>query len=165
MLKKPSPITTIEADLSNPGHANALISLLDTYAHDPAGGGRGLNEFAKKHLASTLQARSDNHVIFAFVEDIPVGLTVCFDGFSTFACKPLLNIHDVVVLPAYRGKGIAREMFRHVEKIAKNKGCCKLTLEVLEGNKIAMTAYSNFGFKGYELDPKMGKALFWQKEL
>ena len=41
----------------------------------------------------------------------------------------------------------------------------KLTLEVLEGNSVAQSAYRAFGFEGYELDPQMGKALFWQKKL
>jgi hypothetical protein len=40
-----------------------------------------------------------------------------------------------------------------------------VTLEVLEGNQIAKNAYIKFGFAGYELDPKMGKALFWEKPL
>jgi len=51
------------------------------------------------------------------------------------------------------------------EKIARESGCCKITLEVLEGNHVARAAYSAFGFKGYELDPKMGKALFLEKKL
>ena len=40
-----------------------------------------------------------------------------------------------------------------------------MTLEVLEGNEIAQHAYRSFGFAGYELDPRMGKAMFWQKKL
>lgn len=43
--------------------------------------------------------------------------------------------------------------------------CCKLTLEVLEGNKLAQQVYRRFGFQGYELDPKMGRALFYEKKL
>ena len=52
-----------------------------------------------------------------------------------------------------------------VEEVARERKCCKLTLEVLEGNKIAQNAYRSFGFEGYELDPKIGKAMFWQKIL
>ena len=50
-----------------------------------------------------------------------------------------------------------------IGKIKKN--CCKITLEVLEGNTIAKNAYKKFGFMGYELDPKMGKAMLWEKSL
>ena len=44
-------------------------------------------------------------------------------------------------------------------------GCCKLTLEVLDGNAPAKAAYEKFGFASYELDPAVGGALCWQKKL
>ncbi len=56
-------------------------------------------------------------------------------------------------------------MLSTVEQIAQDKGCCKLTLEVLEANQPAQQAYTKFGFSGYELDPRAGKALFWEKLL
>jgi hypothetical protein len=56
-------------------------------------------------------------------------------------------------------------MLQYVENIAVEKGCCKIILEMLEGNRVAKHAYLKFGFAGYELDPKMGKALFWEKTL
>ena len=51
------------------------------------------------------------------------------------------------------------------EAIALSLGCCKLTLEVLEGNTVAHAAYKACGFAGYELAPNIGKAMFWQKKL
>jgi ribosomal protein S18 acetylase RimI-like enzyme len=56
-------------------------------------------------------------------------------------------------------------MLKKVEQIARENGCCKLTLEVLEGNEVARSAYSSFGFESYALEPKMGQALFLQKKL
>ena len=50
------------------------------------------------------------------MRDNPVGAAVCFIGFSTFAAKPLINIHDFVVLPAARGKGVGRRLLEAVEK-------------------------------------------------
>jgi len=41
-------------------------------------------------------------------ETTPVGLVNCFEGFSTFACRPLVNVHDVAVLGSYRGRCIAQ---------------------------------------------------------
>ena len=155
----------VNADLSKPLHAKALIELLNGYALDPMGGGNPLSDYTKHNLASTLQNRPGTHVILALSDDEAVGLIVAMEGFSTFLCKPLLNIHDVYVTPDCRGKGIAKQLLEAAEQIAINNGCCKLTLEVLEGNKAARAAYSRFGFHGYELDPKMGKALFWEKKL
>ena len=42
-------------------------------------------------------------------------------------------------------------------------GCCKLTLEVLDRNRVAMSAYISFGFVPYALDPAAGSAVFLQK--
>ncbi|MDX1344493.1 MAG: GNAT family N-acetyltransferase, partial [Sedimenticolaceae bacterium] len=86
-----------------------------------------------------------------------------FEGFSTFKCKPLLNIHDVIVLPSCRGKGIVGRMLEQVEHLARDRGCCKLTLEVLEGNEAARQAYSKAGFRDYMLLPETGRAIFQHK--
>jgi ribosomal protein S18 acetylase RimI-like enzyme len=86
-------------------------------------------------------------------------------GFSTFACKPLVNIHDLAVLSGYRGQRIAERMLEMVEAIARERGACKLTLEVLSGNSSAMRLYDRVGFSQYQLDPAAGKAEFLQKWL
>ena len=156
-------ITT--ADLSEPNQARALIELLNIYALDPMGGGENLPDYVKENLAANLLARSDTQVIFALDGEEPIGMIICMEGFSTFSCKPLINIHDVIVKPAYRGKGILGMMFERIEQIAREKGCCKLTLEVLSGNRSAKSAYAKYGFEGYQLDPQMGEALFLQKKL
>jgi GNAT superfamily N-acetyltransferase len=158
-------IDIVKADLSLPAHAEAMLQLMDAYALDPMGGGQGLSNYAKTNLPVELAKRKSAHVILAFVDTQPAGLVICLEGFSTFACKPLLNIHDAVVALPYRGRGLSKLMLQQAEKIALDLGCCKLTLEVLEGNYIAQSAYKAFGFRGYELNPQMGKALFWEKKL
>jgi ribosomal protein S18 acetylase RimI-like enzyme len=158
-------IEIIEAALTEPEHAAALIRLMDEYAHDPMGGGTGLSDYAKEHLVTALGKRHNAHVILALIDSTAVGLMICFEGFSTFACKPLLNIHDVIVSKDYRGQGLSKLMLEKAEAIARTLDCCKLTLEVLEGNHTAQAAYRAAGFAAYELDPAMGKALFWQKTL
>jgi GNAT superfamily N-acetyltransferase len=158
-------IEIVVADLGLTIHAKALVNLMDTYARDPMGGGRGLTDQVKANLPAELAKRSSAHVILAFVDTHPAGLVVCLEGFSTFACQPLLNIHDVIVAPLYRGRGLSKMLLGKAEEIALKLGCCKLTLEVLEGNHLAQSAYRACGFSGYELNPKMGKALFWEKKL
>jgi ribosomal protein S18 acetylase RimI-like enzyme len=153
------------ADLSNPAHAEAVVYLLNEYAKDDMGVGCELPEFVKHNLVPELKKRQGVYAVIAFIHENPAGLAICMEGFSTFACKPLLNVHDIVVAPEYRGRGISKRLLGKAEEIAKNLGCCKLTLEVLEGNKVAQAAYRSYGFEGYELDPKFGKALFWQKKL
>ncbi|WP_310490028.1 GNAT family N-acetyltransferase [Chamaesiphon sp. VAR_69_metabat_338] len=164
MLEQPS-IEIITADLTIPHHARAVITLMDEYARDPMGGGNGLSDHTKANLIAELAKRQAAHAILAFVEDRPAGLVICLEGFSTFACQPLLNIHDVIISLVYRGRGLSKLLLQKVEQIAIERGCCKLTLEVLEHNYVAQKAYKSAGFNGFELNPEMGKALFWEKKL
>ncbi len=152
-------------DYSNERHSIDIVSLLKSYAVDPMGGGTPLSSIVTENLVSELSKLPHAISVICFVDGKPAGLVNCFEGFSTFKCKPLINIHDVVVLNEFRGLGISQRMLSKVEEIAKEKGCCKMTLEVLEGNKVAKNAYLKYGFEGYELDPDCGKALFWQKSL
>ena len=158
-------VTVCEADYRNPVHAEALISLLDAYAQDPAGGGTALGAFAKTNLVQELAARPQAFSVLAFEGAQAVGLVNCIEGFSTFACRPLVNIHDVAVLASHRGRRVAEQMLALIETIARQRGACKLTLEVLAGNASAIRLYARIGFAGYELDPAMGKAQFFQKLL
>ncbi len=155
----------IRADYGNPRHAAAVVSLLDTYARDVAGGGKALSEFAKTNLVAALAARPQAFSVLAFDGPQPVGLVNCIEGFSTFACRPLVNVHDVVVLASHRGRRVGEQMLALVEQIARERGACKLTLEVLQGNRSAITLYERVEFAGYQLDPAMGRAQFFQKWL
>ncbi|MGB0372619.1 MAG: GNAT family N-acetyltransferase [Opitutales bacterium] len=154
-----------QADLSSQRDAEAVVLLLNEYAKDEMGGGEALSEYARAHLIPELKKRPNAVSFVAYVDGEPAGLAICFEAFSTFKCLPILNIHDFTVAPAYRGRGLSKEILREVEKYAIQSGCCKLTLEVLEGNELAQKAYRSFGFSGYELDPKMGKAMFFEKPL
>lgn len=166
-----SSLHICRADYANPEHAVALVSLLDAYARDPMGGGEPLSEFARTNLVPALAARPQAFSVLAFgAIDAhggvrPVGLVNCMEGFSTFACRPLVNVHDVAVLPAYRGQRVAEKMLALVEAIARERGACKLTLEVLQGNAGAIRLYQRMGFANYQLDPAMGLAQFLQKWL
>jgi len=156
------------ADYARPRHAQVLVELLDAYARDPMGGGESLSAFAKQSLVVCLAARPQAFSILAFAdadESQPMGLINCIEGFSTFACRPLVNVHDVVVLPAYRGMRVAERMFELVQAIALERGACKLTLEVLAGNNSANRLYARIGFAQYQLNAAAGTAHFLQKWL
>ncbi|CAN5676877.1 GNAT family N-acetyltransferase [soil metagenome] len=153
------------ADYSDASHATALVDLLDAYAQDPAGGGAALSAEVRAGLPAALAARPQAFSVLAFDGAQPVGLVNCIEGFSTFACRPLVNVHDVAVLASHRGQRITQQMFACVEAEARRRGACKLTLEVLQGNEPAMRAYAREGFVSYQLDPAFGSAMFLQKKL
>lgn len=160
-----STLHICRADYHHPVHAEALVFLLDAYAQDVAGGGKPLSEFVKTNLVAGLAARPQAFSVLAFDGAQPVGLVNCIEGFSTFSCRPLVNVHDVVVLASHRGQRVGAQMLALVEELSRERGACKLTLEVLQGNRSAITLYERVGFEGYQLDPAMGSAQFLQKWL
>ena len=106
----PVSITICRADYGNPLDAAALF---DSYARDPAGGGVPLRDNVKQGLVEALRQRPQAFSVLAWAGQpqaaegrVPVGLVNCFEGFSTFACQPLVNVHDVVVLPAWRASAL-----------------------------------------------------------
>ena len=142
-----------------------LVELLNAYAEDPMGGAEPLSAEVKANLVKGLSQVPGALALLAYLDGQAVGVTTAFAGFSTFAAKPLLNIHDIAVLPAFRGQGVAQALMAGLEQEARERGCCKMTLEVLSNNHRAQQAYRRFGFAGYALDPQAGEALFWQKKL
>lgn len=150
-------------DLNDAGQALIWLELLDHYASDPMGGGDGLSAYAKLNLVATMRQVPGFHGGLAWLDGEAVGLIDCFAGFSTFAAKPLLNVHDIVVRADCRGQGIGRALLDWAEQRAAALGCCKLTLEVLSNNHSAMACYERAGFAPYMLDPQAGHALFLQK--
>lgn len=158
-------IHCITADYADARQARHIVKLLDEYAQSPTGGGTCLEERVKNNLVAELSAFPGAFSVLCYVDQRPAGLVNSFMGFSTFKCKPLINIHDIVVASEFRGQGLSQVMLNKVEEIAKDRGCCKLTLEVLANNIIAQGAYRKFGFAAYQLNPEMGQAMFWEKSL
>lgn len=155
----------IDIDFNNPDHGAAVVALLDEYASGDMGGEEPLSAFTRGNLAASLAARPWAHALVARVDGQPAGLAIYLEGFSTFACKPLLNLHDFMVSARFRGQGIAQCLLAALEERARAMGCCKLTLEVLEGNIPAQKLYQKMGYEGYQLQDEHGRALFWQKKL
>ena len=155
----------LEADLTRTEHRRAVLDLIDAYSCDPMGDGKPLSADARARLIAGLQEHPTTLIILAFKSSEPIGVAVCFRGFSTFAARPLINIHDLNVLPAYRGMGIGRGLIAAVEAKARELGCCKLTLEVQEKNHRARQTYAASGFSQALYEPDAGKVLFLTKAL
>lgn len=159
----PGQLRVVAVDLNKLADSTAWLALLDHYAHDPMGGGDGLSEYAKRHLVEALRDLPTFHGALAFDGDAAIGLINCFTGFSTFAAKPLLNIHDIVVQDGRRAQGVGQALLAWAAGRAQELGCCKLTLEVLSNNLRALASYERAGFAPYVLDPAAGHALLMQK--
>jgi ribosomal protein S18 acetylase RimI-like enzyme len=161
MLTDMDRVIVVDADLDIPRHQEAVVALVSAYARDPFGQARDLPEDVRSALIAGLRAHPTTLVALAFDGGRPVGIAVCFVGFSTFAARPLINIHDLAVLPGSRGRGVGRRLLQHVEMRARERGCCKITLEVLDRNEVALRLYRAFGFG----DGGGGRTWFLQKRL
>lgn len=153
-------VRIIEADLAAPEHGAAVVRLLDAYARDAMGLGGPLGESVRERLVEGLQRHPTSLVFLAELEAEPVGLAICFLGFSTFAARPLINIHDLAVLPEFRQRGIATRLLEAVEARARELDCCKVTLEVRVDNSIARSLYETRGFSAGSCPYE-----FWAKPL
>lgn len=162
---KDTPVHIIEADLSQPEHQAATVHLLDAYAQDPMGDGQPLSDTARREVIPGLQAHPTTLVFLAYWDGEPVGLAICFRGFSTFAARPLINISDYFVFPRCRGLGIGRRLLTAIEQRARELGCCRLTLEVQENNHHAKRVYAAAGFAQAVYVPEAGGSLYLSKPL
>jgi len=159
------PLRIEEAELDHPAHAAAILDVLDSYASDPIGGGRPLNADVRAQLLPGLRRHPTTLVLLAFDEREPVGIAVCFFGFSTFQARPLLNVHDLAVVPARRSRGIGSALLAAAESRARQAGCCKLTLEVQDDNHRARAVYARFGFTDFVLGGDAVPTRFLSKSL
>jgi GNAT superfamily N-acetyltransferase len=116
------------AQLSDPHQASATVEIVDSYARGPGGQNAPLDDLAKNNMVEGLSDHPMARVYLAFADDRAVGVAICMWGFSTFAGKPSVNVHDLAVLPEFQNRGIGRALLDEVEREARERGCCKVTL-------------------------------------
>src|SRR6187399_1620498 len=158
-------VEVVDADLARSEHQHAIVELLNAYSRDPMGNGNPLPAEVRRDLIRGLREHPTTLVFLAYVGGVPAGLAICFRGFSTFAARPLINIHDLAVLPEQRGLGIGRLLLDAIADKGRSLGCCKLTLEVLENNQRARNVYAAAGFRQAVYVPEAGGALFMTRPL
>ncbi|MDR0579990.1 MAG: GNAT family N-acetyltransferase [Campylobacteraceae bacterium] len=153
-------VNIIECDYENPKHIDAVKLLLNAYITDEMGGGEPLGEEMQESLIKKLSAHKTLIVLLAQVGVRFAGLLTAFENIATFKVKPMINVHDIIVLKEHRGKGVGRRLMNAVVDEAKKRGCARITLEVREDNVTAQNLYKSMEFK--EMEPKM---FYWRKEL
>jgi ribosomal protein S18 acetylase RimI-like enzyme len=156
-------IDIVDADLGSEAHAQGVLAVLDSYAADAMGGGVPLEPEVRRRLIPALREQANALVLLAFAEGAAVGLATCFYGFSTFAARPLLNVHDLAVVPAFRSRGVGRALLAAIDDRARARGCVKVTLEVREDNAPARGLYRAHGFGDFQLSGVSHRTLFLAK--
>ena len=154
-------VAIVKGDLSNKRHCRALVALINTYRVHPMGGRLpALSRQAEKELIGGLRNLRNIFFLFAQCGKTLAGVAVCFLGFSTFGAKPLINVHDLIVSPRFRRRGVGNAIMEAVIRKAAVLGCCRVTLEVRSDNSVAKRLYKNCGF-----GPCSAPMEFWVKPI
>lgn len=150
----------MDCDFCDPIYLAAIGDLLNAYVADSMGGGESLGQLQQLRLVDGLNNHPTAIVLLALTAGKPVGMLVAFENFSTFTVCPMINVHDLIVFPGYRGLGVGRKLMEGIEERAREKGCSRISLEVRHDNVKAQTLYVSLDFK--EADPPM---YYWRKTL
>jgi ribosomal protein S18 acetylase RimI-like enzyme len=147
-------------DYTAPSQRLAIPALINAYIVDEMGGGRPLSVQEQARLIRGLSERPAAIVLLAEANDAYAGLLVAFENFSTFTARPMINIHDLIVLHEYRRLGIGRLLMNRIMAEAARRKASRLTLEVRTDNPAAQNLYQSLGFEAPS--PEM---YYWRKYL
>jgi ribosomal protein S18 acetylase RimI-like enzyme len=152
--------TVVDCHYSDPKHREAIAYLINAYIADDMGGGSLLTETELPDLLQKLESHPTSIVLLACSGTVFCGMLVAFENLSTFNLRPVINIHDLIVLPGYRNKGVGRNLLEAIVEKGKLRDCCRITLEVRIDNHNAQHLYKSMGFEAAVPD-----MYYWRKEL
>jgi len=84
-------------------------------------------------------------VVLAFAGDEPAGFALWFQSYSTFLARPGLYLEDLFVYPQHRGRGLGRQLLRHLARVAVERGYGRVEWSVLDWNVDAIGFYHSIG--------------------
>jgi len=100
--------------------------------------------------ASLFGARRYAEVVFACLDEEPVGFALFFHNFSTFLGQPGIYLEDLFVRPNVRGKGVGQALLRWLAAEAVHRGCGRLEWAVLDWNEPAIRFYRSLGARAMD---------------
>jgi GNAT superfamily N-acetyltransferase len=120
---------------------HALVVELAAYerlAHEVQASAESLAEalFGPRPAAEALVAEADGQV---------VGYALFFTNYSTFVGRPGVYLEDLYVQPAFRGRGIGRQLLAAVAGLAVERRCGRLEWAVLDWNEPSIEFYKRLG--------------------
>lgn len=82
--------------------------------------------------------------VIAELDGRAVGLLTLFATYSTYKGRPCLHVNDLYVAPEARGRGVGRRLMARACRLARDRGCCRVELKVLDNNE-ARDFYETIG--------------------
>ncbi len=99
---------------------------------------------------SLFGARPAAEAVIAEVDGDAAGFALFFHNFSTFHGRRGLYLEDLYVRPAFRARGIGRQLMRHLARTAVERGCARFEWSVLDWNTDAIAFYRELGAVGLD---------------
>lgn len=153
-------IQLVKVDLNNQTHCSHMLKLLNDYMEDDMGIGQPLPNELEPKIVEGLKKHKAYLGFLVYVNNECAALANCNLNYSTWHAEYIINIHDFVVAPDFRERGIGKFLLDEVEKYARENGYSKINLEVRNDNIKAQNLYKKAGFE--ECAPPM---YFWEKRI
>ena len=89
---------------------------------------------------------SNTNYLFAALErDEPVGYAMAYRLPRLDRPRSMLYLHDIAVLPAWRGQGVGRQLMNAVREFCRSESFLKLFMITDHGNDAARRLYAGTG--------------------
>lgn len=83
-------------------------------------------------------------------DGVVCGMVLLFQAYSSWRGAPTLVIHDLFVEAAARRSGAGRALVQAAARLAADRGCCRIDLNVVAWNDAGRQFYEGLGFAALE---------------
>ena len=91
-----------------------IIKVLEDYKSDKMGNSSSYSRDEKDSLLRLFDSFSNVFIFTIYKDEKLAGGAVCFKTFSTFKCKPLINIHDFCIISEFRSQGFGKSLMKGI---------------------------------------------------
>jgi len=99
-----------------------------------------------EHLAAMYFGENSIYTGYiVFLEAHPIAFVSTTDAYASFAGEKLLVLQELVIKPAYRGRGLGKALMAYLARQARAQGYAALKWLVLNSNESAMRFYAGIG--------------------
>ena len=113
----------------------------------------------ERDLAARYLADERHHLIVAYVEDRPAGVATSIEILRPDK-PPELFLNELVVIPAFRRRGVAGSLLAETKRLAADRGCIAIWVLTEEDNEGGIATYTAAGGRRlegttvmFEIDP------------
>jgi GNAT superfamily N-acetyltransferase len=126
--------------------AHLLTTMISLCAEEKDNLGHPLSDKVKAKLIRLFKETPHALAFAGYEKGQAISVLMGFKMFSSWTGKTMFNVHDLVVLDAFRGQGYGSKTMQALEAWAKTEGIEQLTLEVTDDNLLATAFHHKNGF-------------------